>query len=341
MALKLETRSTLPADVAATGGATECVLGGSLFGSAGRGRPEWPLQTVVAPLLGSGADWLCEVWRCAGSVAAGQSEGIAWRRSAGVLYGVIEIEEGDYAAQPGRMPLQAATEEAYRRVFRLLDDQGMPYLWRAWNYLADINRESSGLERYRQFNIGRRDGFFASSRSTVGDVPAACAIGLAAGPLSIAFLAGQTPALPVENPRQTSAYRYPARYGPRSPTFSRAVLAHPPGQEVLFVSGTASIVGHRTVHAGDPAGQCLESLTNVEAIVEAANRRARSGPFSLAELACRVYVRNASDFPVVRESVRERLRGEDGVVFLQADICRADLLLEIEATAAHPLEAGA
>jgi enamine deaminase RidA (YjgF/YER057c/UK114 family) len=338
MTLQLETRLAPPTRTSDTG-ARACVLGGSLLGRAGGSKADWPLQTIAAPLLGSGAQWLCEVWRCAGALSAGQSEGIAWRRAGGVLYGVIEIDEADYADQPGRTALQAATEEAYRRVFRLLDGQGVPHLWRAWNYLADINRETCGLERYRQFNVGRRDAFFASQRSTVGNVPAACTIGLACGPLSIAFLAGQTPVVPVENPRQTAAYHYPPRYGPRSPTFSRAVLAYPPGQEVLFVSGTASIVGHRTAHVGDPAGQCRESLANVEAVIEAANRRARSRPYVLPELACRVYVRNAGDFPLVRETIRARLPSEAGILFLQADICRSDLLLEIEATAAHALEA--
>ena len=108
-------------------------------------------------------------------------------------------------------------------------------------------RDRHGLERYRQFNIGRQDAFLDSHRGATGNVPAASAIGLAGGPLSVAFLAGATPALAVENPRQVSAYLYPADYGPRSPTFSRAVRATLSGQEALFVSGTASIVGHRTV----------------------------------------------------------------------------------------------
>jgi hypothetical protein len=110
--------------------------------------------------------------------------------------------------------LQAATEEAYRRIFRLIEREGLPHLWRVWNYLAAINGESNGLERYRQFNIGRQDAFLEFSRGATGNVPAACAIGLASGPLSIAFMAGDQPAVPVENPRQVSAYNYPASYAP-------------------------------------------------------------------------------------------------------------------------------
>ncbi|MCK7496954.1 MAG: hypothetical protein MZW92_43240 [Comamonadaceae bacterium] len=115
--------------------------------------------------------------------------------------------------------------------------------------------------------------------------------------------------------------------------------SHPPGSEILFLSGTASIVGHHTVHAGDVAAQCTECLAN-------RGRRgrggrpagARSGPFSLAELDYRVYVRHAHDFPQVRQTMRSQVPGDARIVFLQADICRPDLLLEIEAFGSHPMK---
>jgi enamine deaminase RidA (YjgF/YER057c/UK114 family) len=147
-----------------------------------------------------------------------------------------------------------------------------------------------------------------------------------------------TPALAVENPRQVSAYLYPAAYGPRSPTFSRAALALLPGQEVLFVSGTASIVGHRTVHTGDAAAQCRETVANIAAVVAEANQICRSSPFALGELVFRVYLRHAGDFPVIRATLADLLGAGADIVFVQADICRADLLLEVEAFASHNLE---
>jgi enamine deaminase RidA (YjgF/YER057c/UK114 family) len=116
---------------------------------------------------------------------------------------------------------------------------------------------------------------------------------LAGGALSIAFMAGKAPAVPLENPRQVSAYNYPADYGPRSPTFSRGALGYLPGQEILFISGTASIVGHQTVHPGDVAGQCRECIANIAAVLGEANRQRRSAPFALDELVYRVYVRDA------------------------------------------------
>ncbi len=312
------------------------VLGGACFGGLPAGSaPGWPLQTIFAPLPGSTATALHELWLTSGACAAGCSEGIAWRRGGGVLYGVCEIDEAELSASSEHSPLQAASQEAYACIFRLLAAEGLPHLWRVWNYFADINGESHGLERYRQFNIGRQDAFLEFQRGATGNVPAACAIGLAGGPLRIAFMAGGQAATALENPRQVSAYNYPADYGPRSPTFSRAALAYPPGQEILFVSGTASIVGHRTVHAGDAAAQCREVLANIEAVVAEANRQCRSAAFTSGELSYRVYVRHAADLARIGEVLTARLGAAADVVFVLADICRADLLLEIEATGIH------
>ena len=321
------------------------ILGAARFASgAAAAAGGWPVQDIAARVLapaGAGSD---EYWFAETPLAGGDSEGIRWQRNGELLFGVIALDEADFAAAAaaaGKSALQLASETAYSRIFRLIDGAGLPKLWRIWNYLADINREAGepgGLERYRQFNIGRQDAFLASRRCATGNVPAACAIGLRSGPLSVAFLAGATPPVPVENPRQVSAYHYPATYGPRSPTFSRGALVYPAGQEVLFISGTASIVGHRTMHPGDPAAQCCESMANIAAVVGEANRVCRSAAFAVTGLHYRVYVRHAADLDAIRRSLQP-LIGTAPAIYVEADICRTDLLLEIEAMALHPLEA--
>ncbi|MBI4998898.1 MAG: hypothetical protein HZC22_18755 [Rhodocyclales bacterium] len=286
-------------------------------------------------MLGRSAGALNEIWYSAESCRSGESAGIRFRVDDNVLYGVIDVEESAYRGGP--LPLQQAAEDAYRRIFALLDRESCPYLWRAWNYLADINVERDGLERYRQFNIGRHDAFVVSGRLAQGKVPAACALGTPRGPLTIAFMAGRTPPTPIENPRQVSAYHYPSQYGPRSPTFSRAAFAHLPGQELLFISGTASIVGHRTMHVGDIAGQTRETLAHVAALLESANGLTRSTPYAMSELSLRAYIRHAEDYPSVQAIVEAQVGTDAPVVYVQADICRHDLLVEIEAMASHTL----
>ena len=303
------------------------VLGMTRVGTGG-GAPEGaPCQVIPALLPGSRRVVVDEVWLGDGPAVDGERSGIRYRRMGDTLFGVLEADESDF---PGSAPLRAATEAAYLHIFALLAAEGLPHLWRVWNYLADINGEQDGLERYRQFNIGRQDAFLASGRLASGNVPAACAIGLAGGPLRIAFLAGRCAAVPVENPRQVSAYDYPSDYGPRSPTFSRAALVVEGGHVLLFVSGTASIVGHLTVHAGDAAAQARESLANIDAVLAAANERLTAGAFRRDDLSYRVYLRHGGDLPIVAAAVGTALGGA-GVLFVTADICRADLLVEIEA----------
>ncbi|HTD90418.1 MAG TPA: hypothetical protein VK663_07135, partial [Burkholderiales bacterium] len=226
--------------------------------------------------------------------------------------------------------------------FALLDTLRFPYLFRFWNYFADINTHSFGLERYRQFNLGRRDAFIAHGRDIAGNFPAACALGAAQGPLNIAFLAGRVAPLRIENPRQISAYRYPRQYGPRSPMFSRASLVCLKEAAVLFISGTASIVGHTSLHASDVLAQTRETLANIKSVLAEANRSSmqsqRGGAeFNLTDLNYRVYVRDPADLARVRHELQQCVGNALKAVYLKADVCRQDLLLEIEASAVQAL----
>lgn len=233
--------------------------------------------------------------------------------------------------------LAATAKRAYGQVFAQLAALARPPILRLWNYLPRINDESSGLERYRQFNIGRQEAFVEAGEDAFAGAPAACALGKAAGTLSVRFLAGRTRVLPLENPRQVPAWRYSRRYGPKAPTFSRAVLADAGGGRVaLLVSGTASIVGEDTVHLGDVRAQTDETFTNLQALIDTAH--ARTGArFALDDLALTVYVRHPADLAAVRERVAAHApRAAAGAVWLQADICRSELLVEIEAHAFAP-----
>jgi len=140
----------------------------------------------------------------------------------------------------------------------------------------------------------------------------------------------------IETPRQISACLYPPQYGPRSPTFSRASLVRMGNDQVLFVSGTASIVGHATLHAGDVVAQASETMANIEAVLAEVNRHAIAPGFNLSNLSYRVYVRHAADLEPIRNELTHFVGGPTKAIYLQAVVCRQDLLLEIEATAIHP-----
>jgi enamine deaminase RidA (YjgF/YER057c/UK114 family) len=231
--------------------------------------------------------------------------------------------------------MQAAAHRVYADLFAVLAATPCSHLLRVWNYLSDINADAGGTERYRQFNAGRQQAFIDAQRSAFDGSPAACALGTRDGPLQVYFLAGRKPPLAIENPRQVSAYRYPDSYGPRAPTFSRAALADVGGgRSALFISGTASIVGHESIHLGDVRRQTEESLVNITAVREAAESRA-SLTIPPGDMVYTVYIRKPQDLPVVRD-VFERAVGPESTaaknaIYLKADVCRAELLVEIEA----------
>ncbi len=295
-----------------------------------------PCLQVPMQRLDAG-DSFCEIWHGSGQLTQGRCGAIYYRHDADVLFGVIVLPETTFEAGAEKTPLQQATESAYHQVFSLLDTLRYPNLFRVWNYIADINGQSFGLERYHQFNLGRHDAFQAHGHEVVGNVPAACALGSIQGPLTIAFLAGRVAPLNIENPRQISAYQYPRQYGPRSPTFSRASLVRLGQDEVLFVSGTASIVGHATLHPDDVVAQTRETMANIEAVLAEANRVAGQSRFSMADLYLKVYVRHPTDLEQIRAELTRCVGSSLRAVYLQADVCRQDLLLEIEATAGYPL----
>jgi chorismate lyase / 3-hydroxybenzoate synthase len=229
--------------------------------------------------------------------------------------------------------LQRATEFAYQEIFAVLGETQHRHLIRIWNYLPDINLEADGDERYRHFNSARQLAFRNSGRATMGTVPAASALGSPAGsPISIYFLAARRPPKMIENPRQTSAYHYPPKFGRHSPIFSRACMLSESAGTNLFVSGTASIVGHETIHQGDVAAQTRETMTNINALLGEANRVVGSARYSLDGLKFKVYVRQPSDLGAIEEALSKSLRSSTPIVYLQADVCREDLLVEIEAT---------
>ena len=294
---------------------------------------------VASPCLGQGAGATAiEAWCGTHTLATGQNDALRYRYNDDVLFGSIALDETAFAAVADRTPLQNVAHHAYARIFALLDRLQFSELWRIWNFIPRINAHEHGLERYRQFNIERQAAFVASGRSIAGNVPAASAVGTSGSDLVIYFLAGRHTPIAIENPRQISAYHYPAEYGPRSPIFSRASLIDTDAQQLLFISGTASIVGHRTLHAGDVSAQTRELLANIDCVLAESNRQTQRRQFARGDLAYKVYLRHAADFDAVKNQLEHWLGDSAPTLYVQADICRTELLVEIEASGGHGIE---
>jgi chorismate lyase / 3-hydroxybenzoate synthase len=284
--------------------------------------PEMPLTLVNAPVLaGAGspsgasesdaARGTAEVWRLAGPMHSGQHGRVRYRHNGRLLFASLSIAEAEFAEGPlggSAGTLRRATEAAYREMFGALETLAFPYPLRIWNFLSEINLAGDDGERYWHFNGARQDVFIDLNRSIAG----------ARAPIAL------------ENPRQCSSWEYPPQYGPRSPTFARACISSDAAQ-TLFISGTASIVGHQSAHAGDQREQTHETVRNIRALVEAANARLGAQRYQLERLRYKVYVRRPEHQPSIDRELRHHVGAAARVLYLQADICRHDLLLEIEA----------
>lgn len=258
-----------------------------------------------------------EVWRATGRVIRGRDDGVAWASDGDYTFAALEVDE---AAHGG---IAEAARHVYATLAQWSHRRATTHLLRIWNYLDAINDGEGDAERYRLFCAGRAAGMVGA----LGDYPAATAIGVRDGRrvLQVYALAARAPGHAVENPRQLNAWRYPRQYGPAAPGFARAMRA-PSTSPQLYISGTAAIVGHTSHHPEDLAAQFNETLANLDSLLEAAGSTPSLGAMS----PLKVYVRHASDVPAVRELLRARLGDKVPLVLLQGDVCRRELLLEIE-----------
>ena len=278
---------------------------------------DMPAATVAMDVLGGAGGR--ELWLTDQPVTTGEADGICYAANDDWLFGVLRVP----ADEPDR-----AASAAYLRLLDLIKKLDAGRLVRLWNYFPDINREQGGLERYRRFCLGRHEAFASCGYPLDRELPAASAVGSRHGDLLIAFLAGRGECRAIENPLQLSAYRYPPEYGPRSPSFSRAVRLSASGQDGLFISGTASIRDHRTVGQGDPLTQCRITLENLASLLA----QVTAVPLSRLGGAAhwKIYLRDPALLLGVREELDRALDPTSLRLYVAGDICRMDLLLEIE-----------
>ena len=275
---------------------------------------------IALPQVGEAA--LAEVWRSCLPVTYGTSDGIGWAQDGEVVFGHLRLEAHQIS------DWRQATTDAYVRMDGLLRRLGYPHPLRLWNFVSHINLDQDGAERYQQFSLGRRNAL-ARRPGFERALPAATAIGTHDGGLSLCFLAARTAGEPVENPRQVSAFHYPPEYGPASPSFARATLVRGSDCVRLFVSGTASVVGHRTQHPGAAHAQLEETLRNVDALLRhAADRTPPAAPYR--PIGLKVYLRSEHNAPALLTRLQAHFGPGVPLLCVVGDICRRDLLLEIE-----------
>ena len=315
-----------------------------------------PVATFVVQPPCSGAELGVELWAAGGDgveitrfgdhAISVEADGIRWVHCGDV--------RGDFGG----------AEEAYDEsftAFRHLDEQlglaGVEFgqVLRAWIYVNQITEGADGRQRYQELNRARTD-FFDGVRLCGQNrvswapekiYPASTGIGTQGTGIVLCAMALDTERsdvffMPLENPRQISAFDYNASYSPKTPKFSRAMAVVQGHYVTTLVSGTASIVEAKTVHVCDVERQTEQTIENIERLISEENFARHNMPgvgAGLTDIAkLRVYVKHPEDYGKCRDLVEEKLPGIPAI-YLHADVCRPDLLVEIEAVAFSPLKA--
>jgi enamine deaminase RidA (YjgF/YER057c/UK114 family) len=171
--------------------------------------------------------------------------------------------------------------------------------------------------------------------------PASTGIGAQGSGLVLSCMALQTDRrdaflLPLENPQQTPAYAYHPRYSHKSPKFTRAMALVLEDYVTTWISGTASVLNSESCHEENLEKQTELTIDNIERLIAQENFAVHGVPgvgASLRDLAkVRVYLKRATDFHRCR-AICQRRFGAIPTVYAVADICRPELLVEIEGVA--------
>jgi chorismate lyase / 3-hydroxybenzoate synthase len=281
------------------------------FGDTPAKRDPRAITVPLTPLL---VDTPCEHWFIDAPVVCGNQGELRWSAGGGWRCITLEVEEaaGD---------IEAASEHAYRILMQHVAACPERHLQRIWNYFGAINEGEGDAERYRLFCNGRARGLAALG---ITRYPAATAIGHHGprGLLQVYALCATVPGTALENPRQVSAWNYPRQYGPTAPNFARAIrLPH----DGLAISGTAAVVGHASHHVGDVVAQADEAFANLCALLEQS-----ALPAFDAHSPLKVYVRDPDNAAAVHAALSRRLGPAVPCILLHGDICRRELLVEID-----------
>ena len=210
-------------------------------------------------------------------------------------------------------------------------------IYRQWNYIPGITVMNDGSQNYQEFNDARS--IFYGSDSWTNGYPAATGIGTNAGGVVVevcAIKGEKCTNKPIDNPLQIAAHNYSQQVldgkvieqlsKKTTPKFERARLL---GNTVL-ISGTAAIKGECSNYSTNAVEQAAETMEIMDRLTSKENIPAENNGSQYNLL--RVYVKRENDIPAVSRYMQQNYPDAQKH-YLVADVCRPELLIEIEGTA--------
>lgn len=223
------------------------------------------------------------------------------------------------------------------------------YPVRFWIYINSILPVDGMADNYQQINSARISAFNFHHIPPVKKrperyVPASTGIGTSGDHIVLSSLSVISPFVRIEsleNDLQTSAFDYPDKVSKNPPLFSRAVQIIHDSEIMLLISGTASIINHSSVYSGDIQRQLRQTLLNLANLINSAFHNPVIDEWnpsvfeiiSSSALQLVVYIKRHGDFDYVKSFIDNNISERVDVICLIADVCREELLVEIEGIA--------
>ena len=263
---------------------------------------------------------------------------ITFRHYQGVPYVLLENASGRFLFASGFQgdeaykDMEQRSVEAFRQLKGVLDKESflVGNIVRQWNYIEQITGYDETGQHYQSFN-NVRTAFYAGNDWSKG-YPAATGIGMSRGGVLIDVDAAMlyTPdafVTPIDNKLQVAAHAYSeqvleeARQKKTTPKFERAKSMTFHGRRLVYISGTAAIRGEESLKGVGLERQLQITMENIAQLIDDARL-----------MMLRVYLKNESDYDEAKRGI-ESYGLNIPVSFLQAGVCREELLIEIEGIA--------
>lgn len=268
------------------------------------------------------------------------TELLCYRQQNGVSYitlqdaAVKRLLLGGIISKDLETSIAGQSKEVFDTIKEIMKFEAMPVnsIVRQWNYIEKITvHDEQDRQHYQAFNDARS--IFYDGTEWMHGFPAATGIGTQWGGVMIDLNAtlgytADTEIIPIDNPLQIAAHAYSQTlllgepdkqlHCKTTPKFERAKQVTQCGDGVLYVSGTAAIRGEQSLLNVGIEEQTRITIENINVLI---------GSHPLC--AIRVYLKNADELPRARAVIEELCPGLPAG-YLLADVCREELLIEIE-----------
>ncbi|MDR1644366.1 MAG: endoribonuclease L-PSP [Tannerellaceae bacterium] len=272
------------------------------------------------------------------SITPDEIDHIAYKRSGPHPYVLLENNDGRFLFAGGfqsditRRTIRQQAREVFSQIGRLLEEERFPVrsIIRQWNYIEQITRIQDGNQNYQSFNNAREA--FYGPEPWPGGYPAATGIGTNLGGVLVDFDAAlfTSPAAfatSINNPLQTAAHAYSesvlktAHAHRATPKFERAKSLTFGSRRLVYISGTAAIRGEESPRDASLEQQLHLTMENIAQLTGAAR------PVLL-----RVYLKEKAHYAPAQR-LMDACALAVPVSYMYADVCRDELLIEIEGVA--------